>query len=107
MARPGLANDHGGFRVSDAEIVGDQVWIVVAAEDGATSVRRGTVGAGGITWGDAPSGIGGAGRHVDRISSGPEGMLAVGWDEGPPCRPSHGARTTGRAGSACPPEPTH
>ena len=75
------AIDHGGFRVSDAELVGDRVWAVVATDDGATSVRRGTVGAGGIAWGAAPTGIGGTGLHVDRISSGSEGMLAVGWDE--------------------------
>ncbi len=74
-------NDHGGFRISDAELVGDEVWVVVAAEDGATSIRRGAVGAGGISWSSAPTGIGGSGLHVDRISSGPEGMLAVGWDE--------------------------
>ena len=75
------SNDHGGFRVSDAELVGDEVWVVVVAEDGATTVRRGSVGAGGVAWGPAPTGIGGTDLHVDRISSGPEGMLAVGWEE--------------------------
>ena len=80
--RAWAANDHGGFRISDAELAGDQVWVVVADEEGATSVRRGSVGAEGIAWGSAPMGIGGAGQHVDRITSGPEGMLAIGWDEG-------------------------
>ena len=80
--RAWAANDHGGFRISDAELAGDQVWVVVADEDG-RDIRPDAVRS-------APEGSPGAPRRrasAVRASmsigsaSGPEGMLAVGWDE--------------------------
>lgn len=75
--------DHGADRVSDAELVGDRLLVVLVDTDGATEVRRGRIGPdGAVTWeGSLPTGIGGADLHVDRIAQGPNGLIAVGWDE--------------------------
>ena len=74
--------DHGASRVSDAELVADQLHVVLVGEEGATTVRRGTLGAGGVvTWNGPAAAVDAAGFHVDRITQSPEGLLAIGWDE--------------------------
>jgi hypothetical protein len=77
--------DHGGVRVSDAELIGDKLLVVLVDGEGVTTVRRGTLGAGGaVSWDTPAADIGGAGFHVDRITQSPDSVLAVGWDEEAP-----------------------
>jgi Bacterial SH3 domain len=70
-----------GMRVSDVELVDDQLLVVVADEEsGATTIRRGALGGNGVAWAGSAQSLG-AGLHVDRITQSPGGQLAIGWDE--------------------------
>jgi hypothetical protein len=47
-----------------------------------TTVRRGTLGSdGAVAWGGPAQAVDAARYHVDRITQGPDGLLAIGWDE--------------------------
>jgi hypothetical protein len=74
--------DHGGARVSDAELVGDRLLTVLVDAEGATTVRRGMLGAdGAVTWSGPAAAVDASWFHVDRITQNPDGLLAIGWDE--------------------------
>jgi hypothetical protein len=75
--------DHGGVRVSDAELTGELLLVVLVDAEGATTVRTGMLGAGGaVTWSAQAAAVDASSFHVDRITHSPEGLLAIGWDEG-------------------------
>jgi hypothetical protein len=69
-------------RISDVELVGDTVYVNTVDLDHATSaIYVGRLGADGISWtGTVIRGGPFDGFRVDSIASGPDGLLALGWN---------------------------
>lgn len=70
-----------GF-LTDVELVGDRVLVLLTESDGNTRLLHGRLGASGeVTWDETlPDSVDGDGYRIDSISQGPQGLLARGWD---------------------------
>jgi hypothetical protein len=73
-----LPDAWGHTFVHDVEVIGSRILLVTAAAGEASHLHRGTLSGGAVTWQDDWTPFGDS--VIDGIGSGPDGLLAAGWD---------------------------